>query len=95
MQVFASLSIILAPPPDAPLAVSGVSELCRETDVNVFGRDALLAEKASDDSLVVSHPLNDKLLNTSVRPLDVGASPFARMHMSDWRICCQALAPSH
>jgi hypothetical protein len=95
MQVFAFLPTILAPPPDAPLAVSGVSELYRETYVNVFGRDALLAEKASDDSLVVFHPLNDKLLNMSVRPLYVGASPSTRMHISDWRICCQALAPSH
>jgi hypothetical protein len=60
MQVFASLPNILAPPPDAPLAVSGVSELCLETCVNVFGRDIRLAEKLNDDSLVGLHPLNEK-----------------------------------
>jgi hypothetical protein len=43
IQVFASLPNILAPPPDAPLTVSSLSELCLETYVNVFGRDALLA----------------------------------------------------
>jgi hypothetical protein len=37
VQVFASLSNRLAPPPDAPLAVGGVSELCLETCVNAFG----------------------------------------------------------
>jgi hypothetical protein len=45
MQVFASLPNILGPPPDAPLAVSDVSELCLKTCVNVFRQDALLAEK--------------------------------------------------
>jgi hypothetical protein len=62
MQVFASLTNILAPPPDAPLAafaVGGVSELCFETCVNAFGRDAPLAEELNDDSLVVLHPLNE------------------------------------
>jgi hypothetical protein len=63
MQVFASLPNILAPPSDDPLAVltvSSVSELCFERCVNVFGQDALLAEKPDDDSLVVLHPLNEK-----------------------------------
>jgi hypothetical protein len=58
MQVFASLPNILASPPDAPLAVNSVSELCFETDVNVFGRDALIPEKPNDDPLVVLHPLS-------------------------------------
>jgi hypothetical protein len=64
MQFFASLPNILIPPPDASLAVlavNNVSELCLETCVNVFGRDALLAEKPNDNSLVILHPLNDKL----------------------------------
>jgi hypothetical protein len=61
MQIFASLTNILASRPDAPLAVSSVSELCVEICANVFGRDALLAEKLNDDSLVVLHPLNEKL----------------------------------
>jgi hypothetical protein len=60
MQVFGSLPNILAPPPDAPPAVRSVSELCLEMYVNVFGRDALLAEKPNDDSLVVLHSLNEK-----------------------------------
>jgi hypothetical protein len=60
MQILASLPNILAPPPDAPLAVSSVSELCLETCVNVFGLDAFLGEKPNDDSLVVLHPLNKK-----------------------------------
>jgi hypothetical protein len=64
MQIFASLPNILVPPPDAPLAVlavSSVSEMCLETSVNIFPRNALLAEKPNDDSLVVVHPLNEKL----------------------------------
>jgi hypothetical protein len=60
MQVFASLSNMLAPPPDARLAVSSVSELRLETCVNVFARDALLAEKPNDDSLLVLRSLNEK-----------------------------------
>jgi hypothetical protein len=60
MQVIVSLPNILARPPDAPLAVSSVSELCLETCANVFGRDALLAEESNDDLLVVLHPLNEK-----------------------------------
>jgi hypothetical protein len=60
MQIFASLPSRLALPPEAPLAARSVSELCLETCVNVFGRDALLAEKPNDDSLVVLHPLNQK-----------------------------------
>jgi hypothetical protein len=60
MQVFASLPNILAPPPDAPLAVSSLSELCPKACMNVFERDALLAEKLNDNSLVVLHPLNKK-----------------------------------
>jgi hypothetical protein len=28
--------------------------------VSVFGRDALLAEKPNEDSLVILHPLNEK-----------------------------------
>jgi hypothetical protein len=61
MQVFASLPNILAPPPDPPLAASRVSERCLKPCMNVFGRDALLAEKPNDDSLVEFHPLNEKL----------------------------------
>jgi hypothetical protein len=63
MQVFASLPNKRAPTPDtllAVLAVSSVSELCFETCVNVFWREALLAEEPNDDSLVVPHPLNGK-----------------------------------
>jgi hypothetical protein len=60
IQVFASLPNILVPRPNAPLALSGNSELCLETPVNVFGRDALLAEKLNNDSLVVLYPLNEK-----------------------------------
>jgi hypothetical protein len=60
MQVFASLPNILEPPPDAPLAVSGVSELCFETCVNVFGRGALLSAKPNNNYLVVLHPLNEE-----------------------------------
>jgi hypothetical protein len=77
MQIFASLPNILAPPPDAPLAVSSVSELCLETCANVFGRDALLAEKPNDDFLVALHSLNEKLEtdgprdNNSKRTADV------------------------
>jgi hypothetical protein len=41
-------------------AVSIVSELCLARYVNVFWRDAFLAEKRNDDSLVVLHPLNEK-----------------------------------
>jgi hypothetical protein len=59
MQIFAFLLNILAPPPDAPLAANSVSELCLETCVNVFRRDALLAEKPNDSSLVILHPLNE------------------------------------
>jgi hypothetical protein len=60
MQVFASLPNILALLPDAPLAVSSVSELCFETCVNVLGRDVLFARKPNNDHLVVLHPLNEK-----------------------------------
>jgi hypothetical protein len=60
MQVFTFLLNILAPAPDAPLAVTSVSELCPEPCVNIFGRDALLAEKSNDDCLVGVHPLNEK-----------------------------------
>jgi hypothetical protein len=60
MQVFASLPNILAPPPDAPLTVRTVSELCLEMCVNVFERDALLAEKPNDDSLVGFHRLHEQ-----------------------------------
>jgi hypothetical protein len=59
-QVFASLPNVLVPPPDAPLAESSVSKLWLETYVNVFGRDALLAEKPNGDSLVLFRPLNGK-----------------------------------
>jgi hypothetical protein len=51
---------ILAPPPDTPLAGSSVSELRLEVCVNVFERDALLAEKPNDEFLVILHPLNEK-----------------------------------
>jgi hypothetical protein len=64
MQVFGSLPNILAPPPDAPLAVvavSSFSELCLETCVNDFGQSPLLAEKPNDNSLVGLHPLTEKL----------------------------------
>jgi hypothetical protein len=60
MQVFASLPSILAPPLDVPLAGNSVSELCFEICVNVFGRNAPIAGKPNDDSLVVLHPLNKK-----------------------------------
>jgi hypothetical protein len=60
MQVFASVTNILAPLRDAPLAVNSVSELCLETCVNVAGRAAPLAEKSNDDSLVALHLLNEK-----------------------------------
>jgi hypothetical protein len=63
MQLFASLSNIRVSPPDAPpaaLAVNTVSELYLETCVNVFARDALLAEKLNNNSLIVLHPLNKK-----------------------------------
>jgi hypothetical protein len=66
MQVFASLPNTLAPPPDAPLAVSSVSELCLETCMNVFGREALLAEKPNHDSLVVLHSLNENRKQTGL-----------------------------
>jgi hypothetical protein len=66
MQVLASLPNILAPPSDAPLVVSSISELCLETSVNVFGRDALLAWKPNDDSLVVPHPLNENRKRTDL-----------------------------
>jgi hypothetical protein len=59
MQVFASLLNILAPLPDAPLAVGGIFERCLERCVNAFGREALLTEKANDDFLVVLDPLNE------------------------------------
>jgi hypothetical protein len=60
MQVFGSLPNILVLGPDAPLAVNGVSELYLETYVNVFGRDALLAEKPNDGSVARLHPLGEK-----------------------------------
>jgi hypothetical protein len=60
MQLVASLPSILAPPPEISLAVSSVSEVCLEMCVNVFRRDALVAQKPNDDSLVVLHPLNEK-----------------------------------
>jgi hypothetical protein len=44
MQVFASLINILAPSPDAPLAVSSISELDIEMCVHVFRPGAILAE---------------------------------------------------
>jgi hypothetical protein len=66
MQVFMSLSNILAPSPDDPLAGSGVSELCLETCMNVFGRDALLAGKPNDDSPFVPHPLNENRKRTDL-----------------------------
>jgi hypothetical protein len=62
MEVFASLPNIPVPPPDTPPAVltlSSASKPCLETGVNVFARDALLAEKPDNDSLVVLHPLNE------------------------------------
>jgi hypothetical protein len=68
IPVLAFLPNILAPPPDAPLAVSSFSELCFETCVNAFGREALLAEKPNDNSLVVLHPLNEnrKQMNPTI-----------------------------
>jgi hypothetical protein len=66
VQVFVSLRNILAPPPDAPLAVSSVSELCLETCMNVFGRDAVLSEKPNDDPLAVFHPLNENCNRTDL-----------------------------
>jgi hypothetical protein len=59
MRVFASLPNILALPPNTPLVVSNVSELCLETCVNVFRRDTLLAEKLNDSPLVVLGPLKE------------------------------------
>jgi hypothetical protein len=52
MQIFTSLPNRPAPPPDARLVVSSVSELCFETCVNIFRREVFLAEKPNDDSLV-------------------------------------------
>jgi hypothetical protein len=69
MQLFASLPNILAPPPDTPLAVSSVSELCIETCVNVVGQDAPHAEKPNDDSLIVLHPLNENRKRTDLATL--------------------------
>jgi hypothetical protein len=60
IQAFTSLPNILAPPLNAPLAVCSVSELCLEMYVNVFGRDALVAKKPNNNSLVMFHPLNEK-----------------------------------
>jgi hypothetical protein len=60
MQGCASLPNILARPADVPLAAGSVSGMCLETCVNAFGRDALLAEKLNDDSLLVLDPLNEK-----------------------------------
>jgi hypothetical protein len=77
MQAFASLPSLLPPPPDSPFAVSSVSELCLEMGLNIFGREALLAEKPNDDSLIGLHPLNEKLSadgphdNNSKRSADV------------------------
>jgi hypothetical protein len=56
MQVFASLPNILAPLPDAPLALRSVSELY----LAAFGRAALFAEKSNNDSRVGLNPLNEK-----------------------------------
>jgi hypothetical protein len=64
--VFASLSNILTPPPETPLAVSSVSELCLDMYINVFERDALLVEKLNDDHLVVLHLLNKKCKQTDI-----------------------------
>jgi hypothetical protein len=58
LRVFAEYT---TPLPDGPLSVSSVSELCLETCVNVFGRDAPFAEKPNDDSLARLDPLNEKL----------------------------------
>jgi hypothetical protein len=66
MQVLASLPDIIAPPPDARVAVNSVSQLCLETCVNVFGRDVFLAEKPNDDSLGVPHPSNEKSKRTDL-----------------------------
>jgi hypothetical protein len=66
MQVFTPLPNILAPPLDALLAVSSVSELCLEMCVNVFERHAVLAEKPNDDSLVELHPVNENRKRTDV-----------------------------
>jgi hypothetical protein len=55
--IFTSLANILATPSDTPPVVSIVSKLCLERYVNLFAREALLAEKPNDDSLVVLHPL--------------------------------------
>jgi hypothetical protein len=69
MQVFASLPNILAPRPDVALGVSGVSELCFKLYINVFGRDALLAEKPNDDSVVGLRPLNENRKRTDPEPI--------------------------
>jgi hypothetical protein len=66
MQIFASLPNILAPPPDAPLAASSVSERCPETCANVFRPDTVLAKKLNDGSLVVLHPLNENRKRTDL-----------------------------
>jgi hypothetical protein len=59
MPVFAFLPNILEPPPAAPLALSSLSKLCLETCMNVFGRDALLADKPNDNSFIVPYPFNE------------------------------------
>jgi hypothetical protein len=43
-----------------------VSELCFETRLNVFGRDALLTEKPKDSSLVGLHSLNENPKRTDI-----------------------------
>jgi hypothetical protein len=73
MQAFATLPNILAPPPDRPLALlaaNGVSEMFLEAYTNVFERDALLAEKSNDDSLVILHPLNKRPQTDGPRDTD-------------------------
>jgi hypothetical protein len=59
MPVFAFLPNRLAPPPDAPLALSSVSELCLETCMNVFRRDVLFADKLNENSLIVLYLFNE------------------------------------
>jgi hypothetical protein len=76
MHAFTFLPNILAPPPDSPLAVSSVSELCLEMCVNVFGRDALLAEKPNDESLVVLHPSNENGKRTDLATIILNVVPM-------------------
>jgi hypothetical protein len=59
LRVLAEHTSTTAGRPLAVLAASRLSELCLEVCMNVFGREALLAEKPNDNSLIVLDPLNE------------------------------------